>query len=703
MSRFAWLLAPSNNNLSFAVRTCLSVAIALYLAFWLQLDNAYWAFLNVVILIQPLPGLIVVRGFARLAGSAVAAVMAVVLIALFAQSYFLFSTALIVWIGICVFFASLLRNNMAYGFVLAGYVTGIIAVRSMSDPSTVFTVAVARTAETGLAAITAAFVSVILAPSSTARAYFEARLDAFSVIGVQLKRLTGDRDVSNRGGEDPDRTAESRHAELHGLIAKTLALEQTRQYARYDAPGFARYDRLARRVDYELLSLVSAMASLQGYLARLGPRADRRGLQELAGAAVLMSENPQDTQPIKQALGGAYSAILAMARSVPPDGRPRSLADWVIISRTLDLANRARAAVIKHGMLMAESATGRHRRSPDFSFASEPRAALRTSVRAATAMAVGAAIWATHDDPALGGMMVLLSVLTTLFALGDTPSANARGFAVGAFCAAVVAFFADFVLLPQANSYATLMIVILPVVFVGSLAMATPRLALIGRVSLVVFALLVHPANDARMTFVTYAETLMGVGLAIVLAMTTFALILPVSPRGLLRERLAGVFGELAEGFTGGRERFETRIYERLLRLPVHADAGENHVSARRAAFAAVNIGIEARSMRLLARRAQLDPEVQRRIHDELEQLQQLFAPGYPEVARVFEMQRRANQLAQWMLERALEVQRPRRRRYAIRAAVAAELVAAALADYGLTREHVGAPEIRLGGLDHVA
>jgi hypothetical protein len=55
------------------------------------------------------------------------------------------------------------------------------------------------------------------------------------------------------------------------------------------------------------------------------------------------------------------------------------------------------------------------------------------------------------------------------------------------------------------------------------------------------------------------------------------------------------------------------------------------------------------------------------------------------------------------MLARALVVDRDRRRRYAIRAAVAAELVAAALADYGLTRKNVGEPDIRLGEVGHEA
>lgn len=698
MSRFSWLLAPSGENISFAIRCCLSVAVTLYLAFWLQLDNAYWAFINVAILIQPLPGFLVVRGFARLLGTLVAALAAIVLIALFAQSYTLFSVGLIAWVGTMVFCASLFRNNLSYGFVLAGYVATIIGVRAIGDPSTVFSVAVARSAETALAAVVAAFISVLLAPSTTARKYFQSRIAAFKAMGSQFLRLDRSPAELAEGEDDP----RSPHPDLHDLVEKTVALEQTRQYARFDAPGFAEYDRLARRLNYELLSLVSAMASLQVYLAKFGSAVNRQPLQELDDAATLLKNDPSDTQAIKRAFGDAYNRILNTARRGTDHGERRSLVDWVVISRALDMANRMRAAVIKHGNLVAERGGGPGSRSRPKGFRTpvDLRGSLRTTLRAGTAMGLGAMVWATHDDPALDGMMVLLSVLTTLFALGDNPTGGARGFAIGSLCAGVAAFIVNFVLLPQVNSFAMLMVVLLPFVFVAGLAMSTPSLALVGRVGLVVFALLVHPDNNSRQDFVTYAETFMGAELAVLLALVAFAVVLPVSPRQLLRERLSGIFGELSAGFTGAREHFETRVYDRLLKLPVAADLGETHVSARQAAFSAVNMGLEARSLRILGARAKFADATQREISRELAELERLFEHGLPTVAEVFAMQTRANDLARRMLDEALGFKPRRRMRHGVQAAVAAELVAAALADYGLARENADVGQVRLGSIE---
>lgn len=692
MTRFEWLLNPGSENLSFALRTCLSVAVALYLAFWFQLDNAYWVFINIVILIQPLPGYMVVRGFARLVGTAIAGVVSIVLVALFAQSYTLFSIALVGWMIVMVFLATLFRNNLSYGFILAGYVTTIIGVRAMNDPETVFSVATARTAETALATVVAAAVSILIAPGATARTYRHGRSDALRALGSYLAQSVRAALPSSDRGQATDSDDTEADADGHAsnnwleLVGKTINLEQTRRYARFDHPGFDQYDRLARRLNYELLSLVSAIASLQTYLTRASGPVDRRPLAELQEAADRMAADPADTSAIKQDFDRTYEHVRETAWQTPE--RPRTIGDWVVISRVLDLANRMRAAIVKHEILLAEQGGGRAPRSrSEFATPIDIRGSLRTTIRAGVAMAAGALLWATHPEPALAGTMVLLSVLTTLFALGDNPVAGARGFGVGICIAGAVAFVVNFFLLPLATSYASLMLVILPVVFVGALAMATPAYALIGRVALVTFALLVHPANASRQTFISFAETFMGTSLAVLLALAAFTLILPVSPRRLLRERTASILRELAKGFSERREHFETRVYDQIQRLPVGVDQGAIHSDARQAAFAAANIGVEARTLELYAERASFSDAASEQIGSVLDELTRFFSGGYPSSAEVARVRCDIDQLADKLLGEALTFRRPRRRRYSVRAAVAAALLASALADYAATRD----------------
>lgn len=87
MQRLSWLIAPPFDSVTFALRLCLAEALALYLSMWLQLDRPYWASLEVAVMIQPMPGMAVVRGFARASGTLVAGAAGLLIVALFQQSY----------------------------------------------------------------------------------------------------------------------------------------------------------------------------------------------------------------------------------------------------------------------------------------------------------------------------------------------------------------------------------------------------------------------------------------------------------------------------------------------------------------------------------------------------------------------------------------------------------------------------------------
>ncbi|MET1380320.1 hypothetical protein ABUR84_14380, partial [Staphylococcus aureus] len=126
----------------------------------------------------------------------------------------------------------------------------------------------------------------------------QARIEALKAIGRQFRVLSRTADASDKTEPADSNTP---HPQLHALVEKTVTLEQTRQYARFDAPGFSAYNRLARRLDYELLSIVSAMAALQIYLEKLGERVNRTPLQRLDRAAELLETDPGNTAEIKSA------------------------------------------------------------------------------------------------------------------------------------------------------------------------------------------------------------------------------------------------------------------------------------------------------------------------------------------------------------------------------------------------------------------
>src|SRR6201993_1310475 len=113
--------------LLFGLRLWASVCLALFVAFWLELDNPYWAGTTAAIVCQPQLGASLRKGWFRMIGTVIGAAMSVVLVASFPQDRILFLSGLAVWGAACAFVATLLRNFASYAAALAGYTTAIIA------------------------------------------------------------------------------------------------------------------------------------------------------------------------------------------------------------------------------------------------------------------------------------------------------------------------------------------------------------------------------------------------------------------------------------------------------------------------------------------------------------------------------------------------------------------------------------------------
>src|SRR5580700_968892 len=70
----------------FGLRLWSAVCLALYVAFWLELDNAYWAATTAAIVCQPSLGASLRKGSFRMLGTVLGAVAIVILTACFPQS-----------------------------------------------------------------------------------------------------------------------------------------------------------------------------------------------------------------------------------------------------------------------------------------------------------------------------------------------------------------------------------------------------------------------------------------------------------------------------------------------------------------------------------------------------------------------------------------------------------------------------------------
>jgi uncharacterized membrane protein YccC len=96
-ARFANASRAAGAPLLFGLRLWVSVCLALYVAFWLELDNAYWAGTTAALVCQPHLGASLRKGWYRMIGTVVGGVAIVVLTACFPQDRVAFLLGLALW------------------------------------------------------------------------------------------------------------------------------------------------------------------------------------------------------------------------------------------------------------------------------------------------------------------------------------------------------------------------------------------------------------------------------------------------------------------------------------------------------------------------------------------------------------------------------------------------------------------------------
>jgi hypothetical protein len=148
--------------LLFGVRLWASVSLALHVAFWLELDNAFWAGTSAAIVCQPHLGASLRKGWFRMIGTVVGAVAIVVLSACFPEARAPFLVGLALWGAACALVATLLRNFAAYAAALAGFTAAIVASDTLGPTGgtdgQVFMLAIYRASEISIGIVCAGIV-----------------------------------------------------------------------------------------------------------------------------------------------------------------------------------------------------------------------------------------------------------------------------------------------------------------------------------------------------------------------------------------------------------------------------------------------------------------------------------------------------------------------------------------------------------------
>ncbi|WP_086650175.1 FUSC family protein [Acetobacter cibinongensis] len=163
--KLKWLIQPSLADLAFAVRSAFAAGLSLLIAMWMELDSPQWAPLSVWVVAQSSRGESLSKARWRIIGTVVGCCVGVALIAAFPQETALFFGALALWVGLCCGLATFLESYRAYGLVLTGFTSAIVATGAISEPDHVFDIAIARGSYIILGVVCEAALAILCTPS----------------------------------------------------------------------------------------------------------------------------------------------------------------------------------------------------------------------------------------------------------------------------------------------------------------------------------------------------------------------------------------------------------------------------------------------------------------------------------------------------------------------------------------------------------
>jgi uncharacterized membrane protein YccC len=566
-------LQPAIPALLFGLRLWASVCLALYVAFWLELDNPFWAGTTAAIVCQPHLGASLRKGWYRLVGTVIGAVAIVVMTACFPQDRAAFFLVLALWVAGCALLASLLRNFASYAAALAGFTAALGAsdqhgaVGGLNGDA--FMLAVTRASEICIGIICA---GIVLAGTDFGGAR---RRVATLFAGLSSEIACRFSDTLADGGAEFERTQTMRREFVRRVIALDPAVDEAlgeSSELRYHSPV------LQNALD----GLIRALAGWRTVAVVL-PRSPQEKARQEASAVLAEVPEPFRAKPgedqtarwlagparLLQVCDAAVSKLFALPAQTPS---LRLLAD-----QTAEALAGISQALVALALLVADPARpvarsrGRRRlRIPDW------LPPLANAGRAFIVIGAAELFWIVTAWP--GGALVITfaAIVVALFApRAEQAYTGAIGFMIGGVLSVAIAATLDFAVLPNIETFAGFGLAIgLALVPAGALlALQWQPAIFTGMVTL--FVPLLAPTNPITYDTQQFYNSALAIVAGAGASALSFRLLPPLSPAYRARRLLALTLRDLRRLATGPLpdtpNDWEQRMYARFALLPDQA------------------------------------------------------------------------------------------------------------------------------------
>jgi len=598
--RTAW--AATRSPLAFGLRLWVSVCLSLYVAFWLELDNPYWAGTTAALVCQPHLGASLRKGWYRMIGTVVGGVAIVVLTACFPQDRIAFLAGLALWGAACSLVAAILRNFLALAAQLAGVTAAIIAGNQLGATGGVngeaFTLAVTRCTEICIGIVSA---GVVLSATDFGAA--DRRL-ATRIASIATEIIGRFATALALAGPDVSQTQPVRQE----LARRVVELDSFIEEAVGESSRLRQNSPVLRTAVDGLLKALAGWRIIAVHLAQL-PHDYALRLAAIVSQALpnelrpgFGSRDPADWLNDPVGLRRIYDQAVAALNALPANTPSLRL----LTDQTAEVLAGISCALNGLALLVGDFAQPVRRRPGVRLHVPNWHPPLVDAARVLVAVGAVELFWVVTAWPNGAFAITFAAIGTILFGTrGDQAYAAAMSFTVGTFLTAALAAIIGFAVLPTLRTFAgfslALGLVLVPAGAGVAQSWRTPMFTAIAAF----FCFLLAPTNqmsyDTQQFYNAASAAIAGLGSAAL----SFRLLPLWPPASRARRLLSLTLRDLRRLATGKiswtSDDWEGRVYSRLSVLPDSAAPLQ-----RSELLAALAVGCEIIRLRNVCRRLDL-------------------------------------------------------------------------------------------------
>ena len=461
----------------FVFKTLLALYLAAWLAMWLRLEQPATAMITVGIVMHPHSGMVLAKSFYRAIGTLCGSVFGLVLMCVFPQQRELFLLCLSIWVALCAGGATLYRNFMSYGFVLAGYTAAIVALPAINDPLGVFDSALMRVSEVMLGIVVAGVVSDLVFPERLRPLLRQSAREHFAHFIDFVRGSTG--------GGIPRAEMEQAHLRF---VRAAVQLENMRASVIFEDPEIRARSTRMRLLNQHNMAAATSFQSLHHIINRLqreGRTAEVDALIALyrpIGAALTTApddlHDPAVLTPRLRECARQLPALEAELRAGLAPGRQQLAFDTgaTLLVRFLDEL----CGYVETELALRERVQRGGVERVHFRRGNDATGAAVAVLRTFLTMSVLSAFWIASGWAFGASAMLLATIFSGLLAATPNPLSSAFSMLVGYTLGMLAGIYAAYWLLPGSDGFVMLIAATLPLLVIGPWLNAHPEFSGVG-------------------------------------------------------------------------------------------------------------------------------------------------------------------------------------------------------------------------------